>query len=304
MRLPPMSKSLPPLTWFRAFEAAARHLSFTLAADELGFTQSAISQHVRALEDRLGCQLFVRANRSLQLTDAGRLLVPDVTAAMGLLTQAVRRFIPDGDRAKLTIATSASIAHFVIAPHIAAFTARHPDIALQLITTIWPDDFAASTADIEIRFGAPGVVGAGASLLEPSYLHIVAAPEVAGALAAPVRLTDLRALPLIQAVGLSTGWTALSRRQKLSDRLEADLYVDTHGMAVDLAIAGAGVALTHFQITRNAIQRGDLCEIALPHVPAEEGYYVALKATALPEQQQQFVDWFLEVTKPSPVLGG
>ncbi|WP_299831066.1 LysR family transcriptional regulator [uncultured Roseobacter sp.] len=299
-----MSKSLPPLTWFRAFEAAARHLSFTLAADELGFTQSAISQHVRALEDRLGCQLFVRANRSLQLTDAGRLLVPDVTAAMSLLTQAVRRFLPDGDRAKLTIATSASIAHFVIVPQIATFTARHPNIALQLITTIWPDDFAATNADIEIRFGAPGVVGGGASLLEPSHLHVVAAPEVADTLPKSVHLADLRAFPLIQAVGLSTGWTSLSRQHKLAEALETDLYVDTHGMAVDLAIAGAGVALTHCQITRNAIQHGDLCEIALPHVPAEEGYYVALKATALPEQQQQFVEWFLEVTRPSPVLGG
>lgn len=297
-----MSKPLPPLTWFRAFEAAARHLSFTLAADELGFTQSAISQHVRALEDRLGCQLFVRANRSLQLTDAGRLLVPDVTAAMGLLNQAVRRFLPDSDRAKLTIATSASIAHFVIAPHIAAFNARHPDIALHLITTIWPDDFAASTADIEIRFGAPGVVGAGASLLEPSHLHIVAAPEVADKLPTPPRLTDLHAFPLIQAVGLSTGWTTLSRQHKLAEALEADLYVDTHGMAVDLASAGAGIALTHCQITRTAIHRGDLCEIALPHVPAEEGYYIALKATALPEQQRQFVEWFLEITKLSPAL--
>lgn len=299
-----MSKSLPPLTWFRAFEAAARHLSFTLAADELGFTQSAISQHVRALEDRLGCQLFVRANRSLHLTDAGRLLVPDVTAAMGLLNQAVRRFLPDSDRAKLTIATSASIAHFVIAPHVAAFNARHPDIALQLITTIWPDDFAASTADIEIRFGAPGVVGAGASLLEPSHLHIVAAPEVADTLPKTPRLTDLRAFPLIQAVGLSTGWTSLSRQHKLAEALEADLYVDTHGMAVDLASAGAGVALTHCQITRTAIQRGELCEIALPHVPAEEGYYIALKATALPAQQQQFVEWFLEISRPSPAQMG
>ncbi|MEM6498530.1 MAG: LysR family transcriptional regulator, partial [Pseudomonadota bacterium] len=67
-----MSRSLPPLTWFRAFEAAARYLNFTTAADELGLTQSAVSQHVRALEERFGTQLFERKPRGLALTDDGR----------------------------------------------------------------------------------------------------------------------------------------------------------------------------------------------------------------------------------------
>ncbi len=121
-----MPKSLPPLTWFRAFDAAARNLSFTAAADELGFTQSAISQHVRALEDRLGTQLFIRGHRALQLTDAGRMLVPDVAAAMARLTHATERFLPTISRQKLTIATSASIASWVLAPRLAQFHAAFP----------------------------------------------------------------------------------------------------------------------------------------------------------------------------------
>ncbi|WP_319799781.1 LysR family transcriptional regulator [Roseobacter weihaiensis] len=83
-----MKKPLPPVTWFRAFDATARHLSFTLAAQELGFTQSAISQNVRALEQKLGTPLFVRGHRALSLTQAGRLLVPDVAAAIAQLEQA------------------------------------------------------------------------------------------------------------------------------------------------------------------------------------------------------------------------
>ena len=70
-----MTRTLPPLTWFRAFESAARHLSFTAAAGELSLTQSAISQHVRALEQRLGDRLFVRKARGVALTDAGRRLL-------------------------------------------------------------------------------------------------------------------------------------------------------------------------------------------------------------------------------------
>ena len=87
-----MSKSLPPLTWFRAFEAASRHLNFTMAANEIGLTQSAVSQHVRSLETRLGVFLFVRKPRGLALTDEGRKLQPQVGAALELLGEATRDF--------------------------------------------------------------------------------------------------------------------------------------------------------------------------------------------------------------------
>lgn len=221
--------------------------------------------------------------------------MPDVRAAMDLLAQAVRRFLPEGDTQKLTIAASASIAHCLLAPHMAAYRRRYPDIAVQLVTTIWPDDFAATNADIEIRFGAPGVVGTNAKLLEPSYLHAAAAPHLASQLPDIVTLQDMRALSLIQPVGRSASWASLSRKAKLTEPFEANLYVDTHGMAVDLAIAGAGVALSHCQVTREAIRQGTLQEIPLPHIPAQERYYIALKSTDLPTEQSQFMEWFAQL---------
>ena len=170
-----MPKSLTPLTWFRAFDAAARHLSFTAAADELGFTQSAISQHVRALEQRLGAPLFIRGKRALILTEAGRGLVPDVAAAMAQLARATERFVPSPEVPKLPIATSASVSQWVMAPGLRHFLAAHPGSALQLVSTIWPDDFSATRADIDIRFGADAVVGRNATLIEPSQLCAVVA---------------------------------------------------------------------------------------------------------------------------------
>jgi LysR family transcriptional regulator, glycine cleavage system transcriptional activator len=284
-----MPKSLPPLTWFRAFEAAARHLSFTLAAEELGFTQSAISQHVRALEERLECQLFLRRHRALQLTDAGRLLVPDVAAAMARLESAAARFQPVTARAKLTIATSASIAHRVLAPNLSRFHAAHPDIALQITTTVWPDDFTATNADIEIRFGAEAMVGHKAELIAPSYLHAVASPALFATLPDPLRWADLAQVALIQPVGLSTGWPDLAA---VSPPLEALIYVDTHGLAADMALHGAGVALCHCQITQHAIESGQLVALDLVQCPAEEGYYLAIKPSSLPREQAAFSDWF------------
>ena len=93
-----MANSLPPLTWFRAFEVAARHLNFTSAAEELNVTQSAVSQHVRALEQRFGVQLFERKARGLALTKSGRQLLPYVSGAVEELSKATKMFcrIPTG----------------------------------------------------------------------------------------------------------------------------------------------------------------------------------------------------------------
>lgn len=283
-----MSKSLPPLTWFRAFDAAARHLSFTAAANELGFTQSAISQHVRALEDRLGAPLFVRGKRALILTEAGRGLVPDVAAAMAQLATATERFVPSQTVPKLTIATSASVSQWVLAPGLRHFHAAHPDIALHLISTIWPDDFTATRADIDIRFGARAVVGRNATLIEPSRLCAVVAPAVASTWDTAIKR------PMIQPVGLSTGWRDIGLALGHKDWPAPLIEVDTHGLAVDLAVAGAGVALTHSLIAQRAIADGRLHALDMPETPALEGYYLARNATDLPTAQQIFVDWFMD----------
>lgn len=281
-----MPKNLPPLTWFRAFDAAARHLSFTAAADELGFTQSAISQHVRALEDRLGTPLFIRGKRALILTEAGRSLVPDVAAAMAQLASATERFLPSKVVPKLTIATSASVSQWVLAPGLRHFHAAHPGITLQLVTTIWPDDFSATRADIDIRFGARAVVGRNAMLIEPSQLcAVVAAGQ-------PVSWDEAMTRPMIQPVGLSTDWRDIGWAMGHKEWPAPLIEVDTHGLAVDLAIAGAGVALTHSLIARRALGDGRLSQIDIPETPAIEGYYVAKNATDLPGAQQVFVDWF------------
>jgi len=281
-----MPKSLPPLTWFRAFDAAARHLSFTAAADELGFTQSAISQHVRALEQRLGAPLFIRGKRALILTEAGRGLVPDVAAAMAQLARATERFVPSKEVPKLTIATSASVSQWVLAPGLRHFQAAHPGIALQLVSTIWPDDFSATRADIDIRFGARAVVGRNATLIEPSQLCAVVAKGQ------PTAWEAAQHLPMIQPVGLSTGWRDIGRAMGRKDWAAPMVEVDTHGLAVDLALHGAGVVLTHSLIARRALQDGRLTALDIPETHAIEGYYLAQNATDLPLAQRAFVDWF------------
>src|SRR6056300_740916 len=120
-----MAKSLPPLTWFRAFEAAARHLSFTAAANEIGMTQSAVSQQVKALETRLRVALFTRHARGLSLTDDGRRLLPQVTSSLGQLAAATESYDTGSPETLLTVASSISVIQWVISPNLRDFQACH-----------------------------------------------------------------------------------------------------------------------------------------------------------------------------------
>jgi len=287
-----MSRSLPPLTWFRAFDATARHLSFTRAAGELGFTQSAISQHIRALEQRLGTQLFLRGSRGLSLTDAGRRLVPDVAVAMARLTAATEAIIPASEQPQLTIATSASVAQWLLVPKMAEFRSAHPEIGIRIITTVWPEDFLATSADIEIRFGRKEVVGKGAKLVGPSTLCAVASPQLLENMPDPLDWDFLQQQTLIQPVGISALWTQIQRKLGIPSPNEPQLYVDTHGLAVDLAVSGAGIALTHNLIASLPVSDGKLVRLPLPETPSSEGYYLARNPTNASEHQDTFQSWF------------
>ena len=132
-----MARSLPPLTWFRAFECAARHLSFTAAAQELNLTQSAISQHVRSLEQKFGSPLFVRKHRGIALTDHGRRLLPSVANAISILQSASDTFETASDKGLLTISASPSVTQFYLVPRINEFARIHGNIGFRIISKVW-----------------------------------------------------------------------------------------------------------------------------------------------------------------------
>ncbi len=276
-----MGKSLPPLTWFRSFEAAARTLSFTAAAEEIGLTQSAVSQQVKSLEMRLGTALFVRHPRSLALTDAGRKLLPEVGSALEVLAAAAGRADASAPGDVLTVATSVSIAQWVIAPHLSDFATRHPDISVRLLSAIWPDDFHASQADVQVRFGSEKQVGQGSERLRPDGLVAFKAPTLAG---------DPFDLPLIEAVGTSSGWNTWFEKQDV--RRQPTVFVDTFGMALQLAVHGSGVALVSELLAKHAIASGLVERAHSCSVECNEGYY--LSADTSNPAAVLFHDWLLE----------
>lgn len=276
-----MSRALPPMNWFRVFEVAARHLKFTAAADELGMTQSAVSQQIRSLEVRLGTQLFIRQSRGLQLTDSARKLLPKVSLSMEHLQAATEMFDVGTPQNVLTIATSVSVAQWLIAPNLQSFTARYPEIYVRLLSTIWADDFRSSIADVEIRFGSVAQVGKNATRLGPD-----------GLVAVTVNADPLEC-DLIEAVGTSEGWRQWCIAADVSNPVKPNVFVDSYGMAITLAYQGAGTALVSSLLARPLLKRRELNSVKDIEIPSSEGYFLATN----PENPlaAKFSEWLMSI---------
>lgn len=261
-----MVRALPPMNWFRVFEAAARQLNFTAAAEELGMTQSAVSQQIRALELRLGSPLFVRQSRGLSLTDAGRNLLPKVSLSLEHLRAATEMFDVGTRQDVLTVAASVSVAQWIIAPHLDRFIAAHAGVRVRLLSTIWADDYKSPLADVEIRFGSSAQVGHKAVRLEPDHLIAVATPD---------GHCEPLTSPLIEAVGTSEGWKQWAKLSGVSTALKPTMFVDSYGMALTLAQKGQGIALVSSLLARPLLESKDLVQISDVTIPSSEGYFLA-----------------------------
>lgn len=275
-----MVKALPPLAWFRAFESAARRLSFTAAAEEIGMTQSAVSQHVKSLETSLGVALFIRKPRGLSLTDDGRKLLPQVSSALETLTVAARNFDTVPSKNVLTVAASVSIAQWLISPRLNEFTNKNPEINIRFLSTIWPDDFHTVRADVEIPFGSQKQFGRNATRLEPSGLVALKSPKFSG---------NIESSTLIESVGTSDGWKLWA--ESVGGNPLPKIFVDSYGAAMNLAINGNGIALVSNILAQDAIRSGKLIMADKTLLTCNEGYYLRYNDKNL--LAKQFHDWLI-----------
>ncbi len=148
-----MPDRLPPLTALRAFEAAARHLSFAKAADELNVTPAALSFQIKSLEEHLGQPLFLRLNRAVKLTEAGRVLAPGTTEGFQTLTSAWRSTRRLQDDTTLNVTAGPAFTAKWLAPRLYDFARENPEIDLRFSATLRIMDFVLDEVDIAIRFG-------------------------------------------------------------------------------------------------------------------------------------------------------
>ncbi|RMD48283.1 MAG: LysR family transcriptional regulator [Alphaproteobacteria bacterium] len=287
-----MSRSgLPPLNWLRAFEAAARALSFTGAAAELGLTQSAVSQQVKALESWLGRRLFHRRARGLALTEAGRTYLPVVEEAFATLASGTRSLMGVDRGRVLHLRLPLSLSVLVVAPRLGELMARHPWLALNLSSAIWEPEPREGRADLELRFGLEPRDGPAERLAEERFYPVAAPGRIAS-------LDDLAAVPLFDCAGLSCTWEAWLRaagRAGLAGRPVT--YASTYALALGAAEGGAGAALIHDTLTgAPAVAAGRLVVPPLPPAPMREAYWLMTPDPAAETPATRAVsDWLREV---------
>ena len=285
-------RTLPPLGWFRAFESAARLLSFTAAADELGLTQSAVSQQIRALEDRFGCPLFVRKHRAIALTDDGRRLLPGVTDGIANLRAASEAFEPAADPEILTITTSVSVAQWFLAPLLKKFMQQNDAIKIRVVTAVWPDEFVASTADVRIRYCPVNAASKYSEALGSNQIGLFAAPSLLNTKTLSAPYSDVIAdCSLIQPVGTADTWSRYAEFAQLPIEKSVSTYVDSHGLAVDFAQSGSGIALTSALISAPCVSTGKLILLHPSLMPARDGYFIDSPRDSENEVAHNFTMW-------------
>lgn len=228
-----------PLNGLRAFEAAARHLSFTRAAIELCVTPPALSHQVKSLEERLGVPLFRRLPRGLGLTDEGQALLPVLREAFDGVAAALEKFEGAKGREVLSVGAVGTFALGWLLPRLAAFRAEHPFVDLRLSTNNNRIDIAEEGLDYAIRFGDGAWHGTDAILLFDAPLTPLCAPETAARLSEPA---DLAAETLLRSYRVGEWGAWFEAAGAPTPPLTAPVF-DSAAMMIEAALAGHGVAL-------------------------------------------------------------
>lgn len=264
-------RSLPALVSLRAFEAAARRLSFSLAGEELFVTQSAISHHIQRLETELGVALFERRTRAVALTPAGQAYYQRVHAAFELLrqgTEAIRA--PATERRVLKVGLLASFATRWLAPRLPDFAAAHPEIDLQLLPDIGLADVAGGEVDVAIRYGRGTWPGVRARRLMSERLSVVCAPALVAGKRRARTPDDLLRYPLLAShTKHPFEWDAWARRFGLDLGRAQTVRLHDYNIVVEAALAGQGLAMGRHRMIAAQMASGALVQ-ALPGAVLED----------------------------------
>jgi len=240
-----MADRLPPLTALRAFDAAARHMSFAKAAEELHVTPAALSFQIKSLEEHLGAPLFHRLNRAVALTQAGQTLAPGCRNAFTDLTAAWSAARHLQDTNSLTITAGPAFTAKWLAPRLYQFAQSHPEIELRFAASLKKVDFDRDQVDVAIRFGRDADSGLWSKPLAEEWVTPVMTPELAARYPTVESLRDA-VLIVDQSIGFlkpACDWAAWFRSVGVAPPDGHGPVFSQADHAVDAALAGVGVAL-------------------------------------------------------------
>lgn len=295
-----MATRLPPLNALRTFEAAARRGGFTSAARELHVTPAAVSHQIKTLESHLDVQLFRRLPRGLEITEAGRQLLPHLTRGLDHFARAVEELGTGDIAGPLKINTAPSFAALWLVPRLATFVRAYPDIELCVLAEETAPDLERGEVDIRLPYGMGDYPGLETSLLMREQIFPVCAPSLLNQLQIR-RFSDLRHHTLLHDVNTGAEEPTMTWRRWLRDAgvsgVDAGrgLKFGNSMLVVEAALRGQGVALGRTWLVGEHLASGRLVRPLKASRPADYAYYaVTTRAGAKRPRVQAFLGW-LEV---------
>lgn len=270
-----MGGKLPPLTWLRAFEASARHLSFTNAAQELALTQAAISKQIKLLEQFLGEPLFLRKPRSLVLTRVGEAYVPKVRDSFERLAAGTDEVFGRRADEPLTVRVALGFSVNWLAPRLPQFLRQHPTCRVRLLSSVWNEPLDGETIDLDVRYGTGRWPGFRSHQLTSEALTPLCSPALLkgeGRLRAP---SELDGHVLLHVLGYEEGWAVWLKAAAVQDVHPGQgLQLDNSLLAFEFAANGLGIALGRTSLIDRELESGRLVAPFELSVPINEAFHL------------------------------
>jgi LysR family transcriptional regulator, glycine cleavage system transcriptional activator len=287
-----MKRLLPPLNALRAFDAAARHNSFTGAAAELRVSHAAISRHVRQLEARLGVALFRKLGRGVTLTDDGAAYLEQVAKAFDIIGEATESVAKTPASLAISVSAEPIFAARWLVPHLAAFQRQHDDIEVFIDATPNLANLERDEADIAIRYGCGNWSGLKQDLITAAQLYAVGSPKLLGRRRGPPTPVELASLPLLHEDrgDMWRRWFIAAGAPKVAPSAGSHM---SYTLTIDAAIAGQGLALVHEVLVQEELTSRRLMKMS--DVALEDGsYWLVWPERALRRKPvAAFRDWIL-----------
>jgi len=305
-----MQKRLPPLDLIRGFEAAARHLSFTRAAQELFLTQSAVSRQIQGLEEQLGVALFERHHRALLLTEEGQLLYRSAASVMRELQETMERIRGRTQACMVTVTAMLTFSSLWLVPRLPAFRQQHPRIDVRIAADNEVLDLERSRIDVAIRYVPKDRAPPGAEQLFAEEVLPVCSPRLLRDRSRPLKSpADLRHHTLLHdhdPEGRTPWleWATWFQSQGLAGVEQAgELRFSHYDQMIQAAVSGQGVALGRFPMMRDLIRRRQLVAPFEPRLlsgkrpQSSRAFYVVLATRAQRPEVHAFVAWLRQEAK-------
>jgi LysR family glycine cleavage system transcriptional activator len=296
-----VSGRLPPLGALRAFEAAARRLSFVKAAEELHVTPAAVSHQVKALEEQLGVELFRRLPRGLILTDAGRAMLPELAKGLDHFARAVRGAVAGELAGRLRVTVMPSFAQLWLLPRLGRFIASYPEVEIVIMGSAEVVDLRRADIDLGIRYGGGRYPGLWAQLLFTEETFPVCAPSLLDGPPPLRRPEDLRHHRLLHDWNLTAGeswlvwanWLAVMGVDELDPA--GGLQLSDSVLLMEAAVRGLGVAIGRTSLSGEHLASGRLVRPFALTRKADFAYWaVCPEGSETRPRLRAFVEWLVE----------